>query len=393
MTAYLVAHLNVRDRAAFREYERGVVRTVKPFKGWVLAAGAAEGLEGAEPRNHNVIIRFPTMDAARDWWESGDYQAIVPLRHAHAPGTDAMFVPGLGPDVEVSGLERYPKRFAEVLGKRMAYVDVGDGAPIVFLHGNPMSSYLWRNVMPHLAGMGRCVAPDLVGMGDSDKLDEAGRGSYRFVEHRRYLDALLAELGIRDNVTFVVHDWGSALGFDWANRHRQGVRGIAYMEAIVAPFPGWEHWPAAVAPVFQALRSPQGESLVMADNAFVERILPRSVLRKLGDAEMNAYRRPFMVPGEDRRPTLTWPREIPIGGEPADVTAIAAAYAEWLAASAVPKLFVNAEPGAILTGAMREICRQWPNQTEITVPGSHFLQEDSPDAIGTGIAEWLRSIM
>ena len=335
------------------------------------------------------------MDAARDWWESGDYQAIVPLRHAHAPGTDAMFVPGLGPDVEVSGQERYPKRFAEVLGKRMRYVDVGDGAPIVFpCTAIPTSSYLWRNVMPHLAGMGRCVAPDLVGMATrTSSTRPAAAATVSWNTGGTWTRCWPAELGIRDNVTFVVHDWGSALGFDWANRHRQGVRGIAYMEAIVAPFPGWEHWPAAVAPVFQALRSPQGESLVMADNAFVERILPRSVLRKLGDAEMNAYRRPFMVPGEDRRPTLTWPREIPIGGEPADVTAIAAAYAEWLAASAVPKLFVNAEPGAILTGAMREICRQWPNQTEITVPGSHFLQEDSPDAIGTGIAEWLRSIM
>ena len=392
MTSYLVAHLDVRDRDAFREYERGVMRTIKPYKGWVLAAGPGERADGGEPRNHNVIIRFPTLAAARGWWESAAYQEIVPIRSEHAPGADAMFLPGLGPDVDVSGLERYPKRYANVLGKRMAYVEAGAGDPILFLHGNPTSSYLWRNVMPHLEGLGRCIAPDLIGMGDSEKLAESGAGSYRFVEHRQYLDALLDRLGVAGNVTFVVHDWGSALGFDWANRHRQAVRGIAYMEAIVAPFPSWDHWPAAVAPTFQAFRSAQGEGLILEGNAFVEQVLPRSVLRRLGDAETNAYRRPFLEPGESRRPTLTWPREIPIAGEPADVAAIVASYAEWLGGCDVPKLFVNAEPGAILTGAMRDACRQWPNQTEITVAGSHFVQEDSPDDIGAGIAAWLRQL-
>ena len=238
--------------------------------------------------------------------------------------------------------------------------------------------------------MGRCIAPDLIGMGDSEKLAESGAGSYRFVEHRQYLDALLDRLDVAGNVTFVVHDWGSALGFDWANRHRQAVRGIAYMEAIVAPFPSWDEWPAAVAPTFQGFRSTQGEGLILEGNAFVEQVLPRSVLRRLGDAETNAYRRPFLEPGESRRPTLTWPREIPIAGEPADVAAIVASYAEWLGGCDVPKLFVNAEPGAILTGAMRDACRRWSNQTEITVAGSHFVQEDSPDDIGAGIAAWLR---
>ena len=303
-----------------------------------------------------------------------------------------MFVPGLGPDVDVSGRERYPKRHANVRGRRMAYVEAGSGDPIVFLHGNPTSSYLWRNVIPHLEGLGRCIAPDLIGMGDSEKLEGSGPERYRFVEHRDYLDGLLAALGVTEKGTLVVHDWGSALGFDWANRHRGAVRGIAYMEAIVAPFPSWAEWPPAVAPTFQAFRSPKGEAMILDGNAFVEQVLPRSVLRKLGDAEMNAYRRPFLEPGEGRRPTLTWPRQIPIGGEPADVTAIAADYAAWLATSDLPKLFVNAEPGAILTGAQRELCRRWPNQTEVTVAGSHFVQEDSPDEIGAAIADWLRGM-
>ena len=392
MASYLIAHLNVRDREAFREYERGVMRTIKPFGGWVLAAGAGVALEGTAPPNHNVVIRFPTLADAQAWWQSGPYQEIIPLRHTHAPGADAMFVRGTGPDVDVSGRERYPKRFAEVRGKRMAYVEAGNGDPIVFLHGNPTSSYLWRNVIPHLEGLGRCIAPDLIGMGDSDKLDDVGPESYRFVEHRAYLDDLLATLGVAENVTLVVHDWGSALGFDWANRHRGAVRGIAYMEAIVAPFPSWDEWPEAATRNFQAFRSDKGEAMILEGNAFVEQVLPRSVLRKLGDAEMNAYRRPFLMAGESRRPTLTWPRQIPIGGEPADVTAIAADYAEWLAGSDVPKLFVNAEPGAILTGEMRELCRRWPNQAEITVAGSHFVQEDSPDEIGAGIAGWLRGL-
>ena len=392
MASYLIAHVQVQNPEAFREYERGVLRTIKPFGGWVLAAGPAEPLEGAEPANHNVVIRFPTLAAAQSWWQSADYQAIVPLRHAHAATSGAMFVRGLGPDVDVSGRERYPKRYANVRGKRMAYVEAGAGDPIVFLHGNPTSSYLWRNVIPHLEELGRCIAPDLIGMGDSEKLEGTGPDSYRFVEHRAYLDGLLETLGVTDNVTLVVHDWGSALGFDWANRHRSAVRGIAYMEAIVAPFPSWAEWPAPVASTFQGFRSAKGEAMILEGNAFVEQVLPRSVLRKLGDAEMNAYRRPFLDPGESRRPTLTWPRQIPIGGEPADVTAIAADYAAWLGGSDLPKLFVNAEPGAILTGAQRELCRQWPNQTEITVPGSHFVQEDSPDAIGAGIANWLRGL-
>jgi len=288
----------------------------------------------------------------------------------------------------ISPDERHPKKSVSVRGRRMAYVEVGEGDPIVFLHGNPTSSYLWRNVIPHLATRGRCIAPDLIGMGDSEKLDGSGPGRYRFVEHREYLDGLLAALGVGDRVVLVVHDWGSALGFDWANRHRSAVRGIAYMEAIVKPLT-WDEWPPPVKPVFQALRSPAGEKMILEQNVFVEQILPGAVLRPLSDAEMAVYRRPFAVPGEGRRPTLSWPREIPVDGQPADVVEIVRAYGEWLSAAAVPKLFVNAEPGAILRGAARDLCRSWPNQTEVRVKGVHFVQEDSPDEIGRAIAEWL----
>ncbi len=289
----------------------------------------------------------------------------------------------------ISADERYPKQFADVLGKRMAYVEVGEGDPIVFLHGNPTSSYLWRNVIPHVSDAGRCIAPDLIGMGDSEKLSVSGPESYRFVEHRRYLDALLAELGVEaGRAVFVIHDWGSALGFDWARRHPDAMSGIAYMEAIVQPM-RWGDWPEAARKVFQAFRSPAGEEMVLEKNVFVERVLPGSVLRELGEAEMEVYRRPFRNAGEDRRPTLTWPRQIPIDGEPADVVAIVAEYAAWLASCDVPKLFVNAEPGAILIGAQREFCRTWVHQSEVTVRGNHFLQEDSPDEIGQALAAWI----
>lgn len=281
------------------------------------------------------------------------------------------------------------KKSVEVLGKRMAYVEMGEGDPIVFQHGNPTSSYLWRNVMPHVREQGRCIALDLIGMGDSEKLDDSGPDRYTFVEHRRYFDAALEALGITADVTLVLHDWGSALGFDWANRNRDRVKGLCYMEAIVCPVASWDDWPEAARQVFQGFRSPAGEGMVLEKNVFVERVLPGSIIRELDEAEMTAYRRPFLEPGESRRPTLTWPRQLPIAGEPAEVVEIVAAYAEWLAVSDIPKLFINAEPGAILTGPQREFCRSWPNQVEITVSGVHFIQEDSPHDIGRSIADWL----
>ena len=288
--------------------------------------------------------------------------------------------------------EEPAKQFVQVRGKRMAYVEMGEGDPIVFQHGNPTSSYLWRNIMPHLADQGRCIAVDLIGMGDSDKLDDSGPDSYRYVEHRDHLFAAWEALGISDRVTLVVHDWGSALGFDWAQQHAESVLGIAYMEAIVRPVT-WDEWPDAARQVFQGFRSDAGESMVLEKNLFVERVLPGSVLRELTDEEMLVYRRPFQEAGEDRRPTLTWPRQIPIEGEPSDVHDIVAGYSAWLAASDVPKFFVNADPGAILIGPQREFCRTWNNQQEVTVPGTHFLQEDSPDEIGNAIAEWRKTIV
>jgi len=286
----------------------------------------------------------------------------------------------------VSAADPYPRRRVAVLDTEMAYVDVGAGDPVVFLHGNPTSSYLWRNVIPHVEAVGRCLAPDLVGMGDSGR---APAGSYRFVDHARYLDAWFAAIVPARPVTLVVHDWGSALGFDWARRHPERVRGVVYMEALVRPVT-WDEWPEPARKIFQAMRSPGGEEMVLQKNVFVERILPASVLRGLTEAEMTVYRRPFLEPGESRRPTLTWPRQIPIDGEPADVVAIVDAYAQWLAAAdALPKLFVNADPGVILTGPQREFCRQWPNQREVTVRGSHFIQEDSPHEIGEAVAAFV----
>jgi haloalkane dehalogenase len=287
-------------------------------------------------------------------------------------------------DELISPADPWPRTRVRVLDSEMTYVDAGQGAPVVFLHGNPTSSYLWRNVITHVAPVARCLAPDLVGMGESGK---APAGSYRFVDHARYLDAWFAVLDLRD-VTLVVHDWGSALGFHWARRHPDRVRGLAYMEAIVRPVT-WAEWPDAARKVFQGMRSAGGEEMVLQKNVFVERILPASVLRPLGEPEMTRYRQPYTTPGESRRPTLTWPREIPIEGEPADVVAIVDAYATWLARSPIPKLFVNAEPGSILVGAPREFCRTWPNQREVTVRGRHFIQEDSPAEIGRAVAEFV----
>ena len=287
------------------------------------------------------------------------------------------------------GASEHPKQTVEVLGKKMAYVEIGEGDPIVFQHGNPTSSYLWRNIMPHVAEQGRCIALDLIGMGDSEKLENSGPDRYTFVEHYEYFSAALEALGITERVTLVIHDWGSALGFHWANQHREAVTGICYMEAIVAPIPTWDQFSKDATPVFQGFRSAAGEEMVLEKNIFVERVLPGSVLRGLTPEEMAVYRRPFANSGEDRRPTLTWPRQIPIDGEPKDVVAIAADYGVWLQTSDVRKLFINAQPGAILTGDMRELCRTFPNQTEVTVAGSHFIQEDSPNEIGQALSEWL----
>ena len=287
--------------------------------------------------------------------------------------------------------QKLTKKTVDVLDARMAYHERGEGAAVLFLHGNPTSSYLWRDVLPPLEGHGRLIVPDLIGMGDSAKLPNPGPDAYRFATHRKYLWAFIdAVIGPTQSIVLVVHDWGSALGFDWANHHRDRVRGIAYMEGIPRPIAGWEEWSEAATPIFQGFRSEKGEEMILDRNMFIERVLPGSILRKLTEAEMTEYRRPFLR-REDRWPTLTWPRQIPIAGEPADVVQIAADYSRWMAENDFPKLFVNAEPGAILIGAVRDFCRTWKNQTEVTVPGSHFIQEDSGPAIGQAITAWMNA--
>ena len=283
------------------------------------------------------------------------------------------------------------KKTMDVKGSRMAYIDVGEGDSIVFQHGNPTSSYLWRNVMPYCEGLGRLIACDLIGMGDSDKLPDSGADRYSYAEQREYLFAAWEQLDLGDRIIFVIHDWGSALAFEWARKHDQRVQGIVYMEAIVDAL-SWDDWPENARKVFQGFRSEAGEAMVIDKNVFVERVLPGSILRSLKESEMAECRRPFEVPGEDRRPTLSWPRQIPIQGAPLEVVNIVEDYSQWLARAEVPKLFINAEPGSILVGRQRELCRQWPNQLEVTVPGLHFIQEDSADEIGEHIKQFVKRL-
>lgn len=285
----------------------------------------------------------------------------------------------------------YTKKSTTVDSRKMAYVDEGQGDCFLFIHGNPTSSYLWRNVIREVVDKGRCVAPDLIGMGDSEKLENPGPDRYTFAEHSAFLDGFIDAVLPDEPVWLVIHDWGSALGFDWARRHPDRVKGIAYMEAVVMPLT-WDDWPKAATEIFQGFRSPNGEDLVLEKNLFIEGVLPMSVIRTLEDEEMNEYRRPFVEGGETRRPMLTWPRQIPLENEPAEVVAVASAYGEWLATSEVPKLFVNADPGAILRGRQREFCRSWPNQTEVTVKGIHFIQEDSATEIGQAINKWFDDV-
>jgi haloalkane dehalogenase len=289
----------------------------------------------------------------------------------------------------ISAADPHPRKRVSIEDSEMSYVDTGGQGPIaVFLHGNPTSSYLWRNVIKEVTPVARCLAPDLIGMGDSG---ESSSG-YGFVDHRRYLDAWF-DVVVGDRPVFlVIHDWGSGLGFHWARRHPEQVRGIAYMEAIVRPLTSWDDWAEGSRKIFKAMRSPAGEEIILTKNVFIERILPSSIIRKLSDEEMTRYRARFTEPGESRRPTLSWPRQIPIGGEPRDVHEIVEAYSKWLQGSdTVPKLFINADPGIVLIGPQREFARQLPQQEEITVKGLHFIQEDSPGEIGEAVARFVQA--
>ncbi len=283
------------------------------------------------------------------------------------------------------------KKTMVINNKTMSYIDEGEGDAIVFQHGNPTSSYLWRNIMPYMEGQGRLIACDLIGMGDSEKLSNSGPDSYTYFEQRDFLFKLFEKLNIGDNVIFVIHDWGSALGFDWSYQNQERVQGIAYMEGIVKPVT-WDEWPERATKVFKGFRSEAGESMVLDKNIFVERVLPSSIMRDLSQEEMDEYRRPFLNPGEDRRPTLSWPRQIPIQGEPIEVVEVVENYSHWLSSSDLPKLFINAVPGSILTGKQRDFCRAWPHQKEVTVQGLHFIQEDSPHEIGNAVSDFVKEL-
>jgi haloalkane dehalogenase len=285
-------------------------------------------------------------------------------------------------------IEEPAKQFCEVLGKQMAYSELGSGPPVLFLHGNPVSSYVWRNIMPHVAPHARCIAPDLIGMGDSEKLGGANPDRYSFLQHSRFVDRLLEKLNVTNDVVLVGHDWGGALAMDWARRHSDAVRGIVYFETMVRPR-SWDEMDQSARSLFERLRSPEGEELVLKDNVFIEKLLPARIVRALSEAEMSVYRRPYLQPGEDRRPTLQFPREIPVDGTPEHTARIVKDYGDWMATNDIPKLFINGDPGVILTGSLLELCRTWPNQEEVTVRGKHFLQEDSPHEIGEAIARWL----
>ena len=279
------------------------------------------------------------------------------------------------------------RKHLSILDTNMAYVDVGEGDPIIFLHGNPTPSYLWRNIIPHLLTYGRCLAPDYVGMGNSGPAPD---GCYRFVDHQRYLDAWFEVMGLNRNVILVVHDWGSALGFSWAHRHPECVKAIVYMEAIVRPFFSWDEWPDTTREFFKAQRTPDGEDLILQKNLFIEYLLP---LRNISRETLEVYRRYYRNPGPSRQPMLAWTRDLPIEGQPEDVTRIVDSYAQWLSTTAIPKLFIDAEPAGFLIGAQREFCRAWPNQETVTVKGAHFLQEDSPNEVGDATARFVSKVL
>ena len=286
---------------------------------------------------------------------------------------------------------KYTKKYAEINNKKMAYIDEGNGDTFLFLHGNPTSSYLWRNIAPYVEDIGRVVIPDLIGMGDSEKLDGVDNEGYKYHGQYGYLTGLLDTLELGNDIHLIIHDWGSAMGFQFARENPDRVKSITYMEAIVMPLT-WEQWPDAATKIFQLFRSDAGEELVLEKNFFVERILLADSATGYTDEEKAEYIRPFLEEGEDRRPTLTWPRQIPLDGEPNAVVEEVRKNAEFHKDSEIPKLFINANPGSILVGEQREFARTWKNQTEITVSGNHFIQEDSSEEIGTALRDFVKAL-
>ena len=286
---------------------------------------------------------------------------------------------------------KYTKKYQEVRNKKMAYVDEGNGDTFLFLHGNPTSSYLWRNIAPHVEDLGRVVIPDLIGMGDSDKLDGIDNEGYKYHGQYGYLTELFDQLDLGNNIHLIIHDWGSAMGFQFARENPDRIKSITYMEAIVMPLT-WEQWPDAATKIFGLFRSEAGEELVLEKNFFVERILLADSATGYTDEEKAEYIRPFINAGEDRRPTLTWPRQIPLDGEPSEVVEEVRKNSEFHKDSEIPKLFINADPGSILVGEQREFARTWKNQTEVTVSGNHFVQEDSSEEIGSALRSFVKAL-
>ncbi len=293
---------------------------------------------------------------------------------------------------EIESTMRYDKRSVTVHGKRMAYVDTGgDGDSIVFLHGNITQSYMWRNIIPHVEPLARCIAVDNIGQGDSAKLDDSGPGSYRLREHQRYIDGFLEQVDPGDRVTLMMHDWGVQLGLGWGNRNRHRLKGIAHMQGLMGNL-NWDFWNQEVSAVMKRLRTDDGEDLVLNQNLFVEKVLPAMVIRDLPAEVWDEYRRPYRNPGEDRRPSLTWPREIPVEGEPADVLSVIENNNRWLAGSPIPKLYIHVRPETVIKGHVLEHVRSFPHQTEVSVQGLHYVQEDSPHEIGAALADWYRRL-
>ena len=286
---------------------------------------------------------------------------------------------------------KYTKKYKDIKNSKMAFIDEGSGDTFLFLHGNPTSSFLWRNIAPHVEDIGRIVIPDLIGMGDSDKLEGVDNPGYKYHGQYSYLTALMDELDLGDNIHLIIHDWGSAMGFQFARENQDRIKSITYMEAIVMPLT-WDQWPDPATKIFGLFRSEAGEELVLEKNFFVERILLADSSTGYTEEEKSEYIRPFINPGEDRRPTLTWPRQIPLDGEPSEVVEEVRLNAEFHKESDIPKLFINADPGSILIGDQREFARSWKNQTELTVSGNHFIQEDSSEEIGAALRNFVESL-